>query len=504
MITLDVDRLDRSDRERLDAAMRVRPLLSDPAPRGSATWWWIALVFAVASLAACVLVGFGRVVSSATSAVVPVLAAIVEGALVALFIRAVFGIHASASSKQSLPWTPGRFLHPWGLVNTRGRYFAFVPASEITDVTVTSTQPGPSGMSLFTISIAHGTAVDTIVLFGFESNIPRAALADIHRPARAEDATAAANYRNAPSSRELLSREAIERARVDVPAKSAAVPSKFVARVSLASGVIAALVAWLVVLPLGSMNASTSHSASTWRAIDSAFPLPWVHARARVTTDDRWRSADRSIDARIAPAQRESLHRLVAWARAHEGHPARLVVSAPPYADMQAATAWLTAHAPAGAQSSEVIVGYASLSSLDRVPGDEQWLASLTATLGAVADADLLEIELAHGDAARATDTARIIVRPRTHADGVLRGQGPSVIAALAFDFDVDLAIPGSPDAPLARGLHVDSPDELTVARFAGTTGVLDFANATMTYAQQMTEASRFASDVWRRSMLAR
>jgi hypothetical protein len=501
MNVIDVARLTPSERADLDATLRERAILSDPLARVSGTLFWVAAALSAALLVASLALGFGVIDSSSKGPVGPVVFALVDGALFALVVRSAQAARA-ASAATPLPWKTGRFLYPSGLFDTFGRVLRYAAPGDITGIDVLAGERGPSGMSLFAIAVRCGDETITFRLFGTEANVPRDELAAFLRPPAA-DAASGAGYREGPTHPAWLDREAIARVRKSPEPETKRDGPPRAGRVAWGLGAAAAMLLWLFVLPMLSMaSARSSAFVARWRALEAAFPLPWVTGAARAAVDARWRAADAAVDSRIAPEHRDAVRQLLAWKRGRERQTIVVAVSSPPYAEMQAATRWLKANAQ-GAPASDVIVAYASTYLMDRVPGDEAWLHAVETILREVVDDDLVRLELARGDAAE-SGAARVVVASHMLPEHLLRGEGPAVFAGVSFDFDVDAVVPGSPGLPLARGLHVPAPESLEMVRmkFAGDKlpafgsdgDKASFTDGVSVYAQELASASGTAS----------
>jgi hypothetical protein len=435
--------------------------------------------------------GVGRVRSSSDGAAFPVVVSVAFGALFAPFVRSIIAI--TAKPKRTLPWKTGRFLYPSGLFNTMGSALLYAPPSEITGIDIHSSEPGPSGLSLITISVRRNAGTDEFVLFGSEANVPRAAIAEFLQPSQPATTESPTGYRDSPRNDGLFSPKTLARAGTSAPPKKS-----IVMRYAIMAGVFATMAMWLLVLPLTSLHAAqVEHNTYALRATASAFPFPWIVSRVHTAIDDGFREADHAIDLQITTEHRDAFHKVLQWEKSHEQSTLYVALEAP-YTEMQAATAWLKAHSPPDSNPTDVLIGYSAPSLMGRVPGDDVWVSCVANVLRPVIDGALVQVEsVGKSDVANAP---RLLVHSHMHPEGMMFGDGAMPFASLAFDFDVDLVIPDAEPIALARAIHVKAPFEVSVSQFVfkgeqprelGSLGVFDSMSV---YANEFTSASEQAS----------
>ncbi len=509
-LEIDPAALSPEERKELDLLLAGPKILAEPESPVAVVWVLLALLGAGALGGLFFWQRLGVVASpwASQGLWIPIPYALATATVVIGIVKAVSAIRMSR-----LPWRSGRYLLAQGFLDTRRRPLRFLPIADFTRVEIDESEGPTTEPRLFTMSVHFGEVVEKFHTFGFPQNIPRAALDELpaHRDAALDGQRSEGGYR--------FSRRASAAAPA-APARSRGQISDHPWKVAGVAGVLAIAPLYLVALPALSLRAAEqSGTVRALRAAERASPYGWISARTRPAIHARFEGARAGVMRGIAAEPRAPLLRLLAYLEDHDRSVARVRLVAPEGEQLAAATRVLeaTIKDTPGATAAPVVLSYQGASLAGTIVGQNELTQRLASGLAPFIPEDVLELEPEpHGLDARPFDPQDPVIEIDSAIEliSVFEGKGARRFAALAFEYEAALLVPGEPRALFLSKVTVAPPDNLSISRFAfgkerprdlGSSGnpMLDRLEDSMVYTKQATTAAEAGGAMLARGLLA-
>ncbi len=466
MATLEIDpaALPPVEREEIERLLAGPKILAEPESGAIAVGWIVLGTLGAAALGGLLFWrGLGVVTSPFASRGlwIAIPYALATATLAIGLFKSV-----SAIRVQRLPWAPGRYLLAQGFLDTRRRPMRFLPIADFTRVDIHEGEAHSTQLRPFTISVHFGDQVEKFHLFGLEHHVPRAALDDLsaHRDAARDTQRSEGGYR--------FSR----RASIDAPpapARARLQISDHPWKVAGLAGLLAALALHLFVLPALSLRAAENDgSIRALRAAATAYPHDWVLSRVRPAIHARFEAA-RAIAAReIVPERRAAVERLLTYLEAQDSARVRVRLVTPDQAQLDAATRELEARIKGlpGVTAAPVALNHQVVSLAAIRVGQDELARGLSSAFSAAIPVDVLEVESEpSGFEVPDLDPRDPVIEVHSSVAtlAVFQGQGQRAFAALSFDYETSLLVPGEQATLLVPRFTVLPPDNLSISRFS-------------------------------------
>lgn len=370
-----------------------------------------------------------------------------------------------------LPWTTGRYLLTQGFLDTRTRPLRFRPIADFTRVDIHEGESHSTPLRLFTMSVHFGDEVEKFHLFGMEQNIPRAALDELsaHREAALDAKRSEGGYR---FSRRASTANAAGTAATPGP-RSRGRLADHPWKVAGGIGLLAVAPLYLGVLPALSLQAAERDgTVRALRAAEKAYPYGWVSARTRPAIHARFEAARAAVARQLPPEQRAPVERLLTYLEGQESVRVRVRLVAPDDAQLTAATRALEARIKdiPGAMAAPVVLNYQVVSLAGIRVGQEGLVRGIVKGFSSIVPSDVLELEgeqhRFEGPDLDPRDPV-IEITSAVEVTAVFQGTSSRAFAALTFEYETSLQIPGEPPASLLPKVTIQPPDNLSINRYS-------------------------------------
>lgn len=518
---LDPSAMTPAARDELLGALAGPKILAEPETGVGAGWMVLAVVGAACAALSFAWLGLGVVDSPWAKQGAWIYAPYAIGfALTALGVtKAVLAVR-----RRRLPWPTGRYLTTYGFIDARQRPIRVRSIADFTKTEVRRSE-GESGLALYTIDVHFGGEVEAFQVFGTERNVPREGLATLAgaRDAHIANQRSERGYRSGASGDEARAGES-----APAPGQTGAPAAKAPLRVAdhpvklaLALALVAIVPLRCGLLPWASVRAARARGTiAALRAARAAYPDGWVVAALGPLVHRRYDDARAAVASKMAPEPAALFTRLLTWLEQHDRSTVRFRLEAPSQERIAAATTALEAAAAAfpGARPAPVVLHYQVVSLAAVVVGQSELARGVGRALADAIPPDVLELEAepdALGDKRPDATLPLLVVTSSVTTTSVFRGEGTSLFAALTFDYDAALELPGEARAPLVARVTVEPPNDLSVSRLQlgkekpaplGASGdpLLDRMDDSMVYTKQVTVAADRAGSLVGARLLAR
>ncbi len=494
-LAIDPTALPPDERREIEQILAAPKILAEPESSASLVGWILLATFGAASLGLLFFwQGLGIVASPwATRGLwIAIPYALATATLAIGTFKAI-----AAARMQRLPWTPGRYLVTQGFLDARRRPLLFRPIANFTRVEIHDEESETTPLRLFTISVHFGDEVEKFHIFGLPQNVPRAALDELsaHRDAALDPQRSEGGYR--------FSRRVDVGAGVSSPgARSRLRISDHPWKIAVIAGLLATIPIYFAVLPALSLRAAERDgSVRALRAAATAYPHGWITARVRPAIHARFESARAAVAHRLSAERRAPVERLLGYLEEHDRARVCVRLVVPDTEQLAAATRVLEARTKdiPGATAAAVVLNYQITSLAGIRVGQDELTRGLESTLATIVPKDVLELEsesIRYGETALDPADPVIEIASAIAPMDVFQGEGSRTFAALAFEYEASLILPGEPRALLIPKVLVLPPSNLSISRFAfdgkkpkalGSTGnpMLDRIEDGMVYTKQ-------------------
>ncbi len=470
MASLEIDptALPLEEQKKIESLLAGPKILAEPEGAAGVVGWVLVATLGAAALGGLLFwQGLGVITSPWASHGVWI--AIPYALATATLAIGTFKLVASVRMAR-LPWNPGRYLLSQGFFDTRRRPLRFLPIAELTRVDVHEGESHTTPLHLFTISVHFGDEVEKFHIFGTEQNIPRAALDGLaaHRDAAREGLRSEGGYRFSHRASSAIATGASSS-----PSRGRRRLADHSWKLAGLAGLLAVAPLYLGVLPALSLRAAERDgSVRALRAAEKAYPYTWISARVRPAIHARFEAARAAISSGIAPDRRAAVERLLAYLEGQDSARVRVRLVPPDGAQLAAATRALEARIKdlPGVTAAPVVLDYQIVSLAGVRIGQNELAWGLAKGFSAVIPTDLLETESElnrfDGSALDPRDPV-IEITSAIEVPSVFQGQGSRAFAALAFEYETSLLLPGEPRMLLVPKVTVQPPDNLTISRFS-------------------------------------
>jgi hypothetical protein len=368
---------------------------------------------------------------------------------------------AVAIQMQRLPWKPGRYLLTQGFIDARCRPLRFLPIADFTRFEIHEREGHSTPLRFFTMSIHFGDEVENFHIAGFPQNVPRVALDELsaHRDAVVDTQRSEGGYRfSRCAGAGAPSRQTRKRLRI----------SDHLWKASGIAGLLAIVPIYFAVLPALSLRAAEQDgSVRALRAAAAAYPYGWVIARVRAAIHPRFEAARAGVARGIAAERRAPVERLLVYLEDHDRATVRVRLVIPGAEQLAAATRGLEERIKGipGAAAAPVVLNYRDPVLPGIRVGQNEFAYGLRWPFRTVIPMDLLDLESEPSqfdDVALDPRDPVIEIASAIEPMDVFQGGGErAYYAALAFEYETSLILPGEPKTLLIPKFVVPPPADL-------------------------------------------